>query len=55
MPLVLASLVAWSRVALGLHFPIDVLAGVLVGCASGALALLGSGQGVAWRRALPPA
>lgn len=55
MPLVLASLVAWSRVALGLHFPIDVLAGVLVGCASGALALLGGGQGVAWRRALPPA
>lgn len=38
-PLGLAALVAWSRVALGLHFPIDVLAGALVGGASGALAL----------------
>lgn len=54
VPLVLASLVAWSRVALGLHFPVDVLAGALVGCASGALALMGWGRGAAGRRALPP-
>lgn len=32
--LVLASLIAWSRISLGLHFPGDVLGGVVVGGAS---------------------
>ena len=33
-----AALVSWSRVYLGLHFPSDILAGALVGAASGWLA-----------------
>lgn len=41
LPLLLAALVAWSRVALGLHFPVDVLAGALVGGLSAWLALRG--------------
>lgn len=36
--LALAALIAWSRVYLGLHFPSDVVAGALVGAASGWLA-----------------
>ena len=32
--LVAASLIAWSRVSLGLHFPVDVLAGAVIGGAS---------------------
>ena len=32
--LAVAGLVAWSRVCLGLHFPIDVLAGAAIGFAS---------------------
>jgi undecaprenyl-diphosphatase len=35
-----AALTAWSRVALGLHYPTDVVAGALLGAAIGALALL---------------
>ncbi|MDO9484263.1 MAG: phosphatase PAP2 family protein [Hydrogenophaga sp.] len=35
----LALLVAWSRVALGMHFPIDILAGAVIGVASAVLAL----------------
>lgn len=31
--------VAWSRVRLGVHFPLDVVAGALVGAACGGLAL----------------
>lgn len=38
VPLGLALLVGWSRLALGLHFPLDVLAGVAVGVLSWALA-----------------
>ncbi len=33
-----ALLVSWSRVYLGLHFPFDIVAGALVGVASGWLA-----------------
>jgi len=33
-----ASLIAWSRVYLGLHYPSDVMAGALAGAASGWLA-----------------
>ena len=32
-----AAAVAWSRICLGLHFPIDLVAGALVGCASACL------------------
>lgn len=42
----LATLVALSRVVLGVHFPSDILAGLLVGCASAWLA---------WRVARAPA
>jgi undecaprenyl-diphosphatase len=37
VPLGLALMVGWSRLALGLHFPLDVLAGVAVGALSWAL------------------
>lgn len=37
LSLLLALLITWSRVALGLHFPVDALAGVLIGVASVAL------------------
>ena len=40
LPLLLAALVAWSRVALGLHFPRDVVAGVLVGALGWGLAVV---------------
>lgn len=38
--LALASMVAWSRVCLGLHFPSDVLAGAAIGGASAWLSML---------------
>src|SRR5262249_52628606 len=46
---VLAALVAWSRVYVGVHFPLDVLAGALLGAGLGplvlrALRMLGSGR-----------
>jgi undecaprenyl-diphosphatase len=36
---VLAALVAWSRVYIGVHYPVDVLGGALVGVAAGAVVL----------------
>lgn len=49
LPPGLALLVAWSRVALGLHFPLDVLAGAVVGCLSAWLACRAlSLRGGAW-------
>lgn len=38
LPLLLSLLVAWSRVALGLHFPVDVVAGGLLGVFAALLA-----------------
>ena len=38
LALVVALLISWSRVYLGLHFPSDIVAGALVGVASGWLA-----------------
>ena len=35
LPLVLAALISFSRLYLGVHFPTDVLAGCLVGCVAG--------------------
>ncbi len=37
---VLGVLVAWARIYLGLHFPLDMLASALIACLSGALAAL---------------
>ncbi len=39
--LLLACMVAWSRVCLGLHFPIDVVAGAAVGMVAGWLSGVG--------------
>lgn len=36
--LTIAALISWSRIYLGLHFPSDIVAGALVGAASGWLA-----------------
>ncbi len=36
---VLAAAIAWSRVVTGVHYPLDVLGGALLGLAVGALAL----------------
>lgn len=38
LPLLLSLLVAWSRIALGLHFPVDVVAGALLGVLAALLA-----------------
>ena len=35
----LAALIAWSRVVVGVHYPLDVIAGALLGVALGLLAL----------------
>jgi len=56
LPLGLALLVSWSRVALGLHFPLDVVAGAAVGWLSWQTAstlMLGLEQGRSgvWRQA----
>jgi undecaprenyl-diphosphatase len=47
LALLLAALVAWSRVCLGLHFPLDVAAGAVVGAASGWLS--GFGPAIVFR------
>lgn len=40
----LAGLVAWSRVCLGLHFPVDVVAGAALGALGGWLSGIGPGM-----------
>lgn len=49
LPLLMAVLVGWSRVALGLHFPVDVLAGALVGALGWGLAA-GTVRAVSYNR-----
>lgn len=46
--LVLACAVALSRVAIGLHYPTDVMAGVLVGLAAAALVMWLGHRPIAW-------
>jgi undecaprenyl-diphosphatase len=56
LPLGVAALVAWSRVALGLHFPLDALAGLGVGLLSSWLACHAmSLRGGAWVMTAPAA
>lgn len=45
----LAAAVAWSRVCLGVHFPADVLAGALTGCASALAAKALLRHALSWR------
>jgi undecaprenyl-diphosphatase len=49
--LALAALVAFSRIYVGLHYPIDVLAGALLGLLSGTLFVRGWRRVEAWRAA----
>ena len=51
---VLAALMGFSRLYVGVHFPTDVLAGMAVGLLCGWLACLLWRQVPAWRRLEPP-
>ena len=51
---VLAALMGFSRLYVGVHFPSDVLAGMAVGLLCGWLACLLWRQVPAWRRLEPP-
>ena len=53
LQVVSAALMAFSRLYVGVHFPTDVAAGVLVGLLCGALACLIWRQSPAWRRLEP--
>ena len=50
----LAALMGFSRLYVGVHFPTDVLAGMAVGLLCGWLACLLWRQVPAWRRLEPP-
>lgn len=53
--LVLAALIAWSRVYVGVHYPLDVLAGAVIGVALGLLVLRAPPLLAAVRRRRRPA
>ena len=50
----LAAAIAWSRVVVGVHYPLDVLAGAALGVAIGALVTALPRLRAALRRSAPP-